>query len=71
MPYITSVEQIGIEKGERSMVLGQLEHKFGLLPDRLRTQIDQRSPRQLAALGKALLDFAVIGDLEHWLAEND
>lgn len=78
MPYITSVEQIGIEKGieqgieqgERSMILGQLEHKFGPLPDRIRTQIHQRSPQQLAILGKALLDFVVIGDLEHWLTEN-
>jgi Domain of unknown function (DUF4351) len=75
MPYITSVEQIGIEKGiekgTRSMILGQLEHKFGPLPDAIRTQINQRSSQQFTILGKALLDFVVIGDLERWLADND
>jgi gluconate kinase len=74
MPYITSVEQIGIEKGiekgERSMALRLLTRKFGELPDRTRDRINALSIKQIELLGDALLDFAVIGDLEHWLAEH-
>jgi Domain of unknown function (DUF4351) len=74
MPYITSVEQIGIEKGiekgERSLVLRQLEHKFGELPDLTLQQINVLSISKLGALGEALLDFAVIDDLQTWLKSN-
>jgi Domain of unknown function (DUF4351) len=70
MPYITSVEQIGIEKGERSFALRLLTRKFGELPDRTRDRLNALSIKQIELLGDALLDFAVIGDLEHWLAEH-
>jgi Domain of unknown function (DUF4351) len=74
MPYITSVEQIGIEKGiekgERSLVLRQLERKFGELPDLTLQQINALSTRKLGSLGEALLDFATIDDLQDWLKSH-
>ncbi|NJM46520.1 MAG: DUF4351 domain-containing protein [Alkalinema sp. RU_4_3] len=70
MPYITSVEQIGMEKGERLLVLRLLKHKFGELPDLTLQQINALSIKKLGALGEALLDFAVIDDLEKWLKKN-
>ena len=71
MPYVTSVERIGIEKGiekgERSFALHLLNHKFGELPDRTITQIDALSTRRIKQLGEALLDFSTIADLTSWL----
>ena len=75
MPYVTSVEKIGIEKGikegktegERSLVLHLLNHKFGELPDRTVTQIDTLSTQRIKRLGEALLDFGSIVDLTSWL----
>ena len=71
MPYVTSVERIGIEKGiekgERSMTLQQLTHKFGELPDSIVTQINALSAQRVKVLGKALLDFGSIENLTRWL----
>ena len=71
MPYVTSVEKIGIEKGiekgERSIVSHLLKHKLGALPDRTITEIDVLSARQIKVLSEALLDFSTIADLTAWL----
>ena len=74
MPYVTSVERIGIEKGiekgERSFALHLLSHKFGELPDRTITQIDALSTQKIKRLGEALLDFRTIADLDAWLEQK-
>ncbi len=82
MPYITSVERIGferglqvgeesgMEKGERSLVLRLLQRKFGELPDRALTQINALAGSQLTALGEALLDFGTLADLTVWLERH-
>lgn len=79
MPYITSVERIGydrglqvgeesgVEKGQRSLILRLLNRKFGVLSDRPIDQINQLSVIQIEALGEALLDFQSIADLTTWL----
>jgi predicted DNA-binding ribbon-helix-helix protein len=77
MPYITSVERMGfergeesgMEKGERSLALRLLQRKFGELPDRALTQINTLSGSPLAALGEALLDFGTLEDLTVWLEQ--
>ena len=67
MPYITSVEEIGydrgLEQGERSLVLRQLGHKFGELSVSTSDRINTLSIRKIEALSKALLDFSSIEDL--------
>jgi hypothetical protein len=72
MPYITSVEEIGFERGEKSLIVRQLTRRLSLkeLPEALRTQVESLSPLQLEALGEALLDFQTLSDLEQWLATN-
>ena len=78
MPYVTSVERIGIEKGikegkiegQRSFALHLLSHKFGELPDRTITQIDALSTQKIKRLGEALLDFRTIADLDAWLEQK-
>jgi hypothetical protein len=80
MPYISSVERIGIEKGlaegiekgraeERlALVLRQLERRFSALPGPRQSQVIALSAEQLLALSEALLDFTTDEDLTVWLA---
>jgi Domain of unknown function (DUF4351) len=75
MPYITSVEEIGYDRGlnegkadgERSIVLRLLNRRFRHLNDRTIAQITTLSTTQLEALSDALLDFSAIEDLTIWL----
>jgi hypothetical protein len=75
VPYITSVEEIGFERGivqglqqgERSLILKQLSRRVGAIPEAAKTKVEALSVDQLELLGEALLDFAAIADLFHWL----
>lgn len=71
VPYITSVEEIGFERGlqqgERSLILKQLSWRVGNLSETIKTRVEVLSLEQLDRLGEALLDFAAISDLLHWL----
>jgi predicted transposase YdaD len=74
MPYITSVEEIGFERGmergverERSLILRQLNRKVGSLPPQILEQVNGLSIEKLEVLGEALLDFEAIADLTQWL----
>jgi Domain of unknown function (DUF4351) len=75
MPYITSVEQIGYERGvkvgeergERSLILRLLTRKVGAIPDHEIDRLTTLSLAQLEAFGEALLDFGSIEDLTAWL----
>ena len=71
MPYITSVEEIGyergLEQGERSLILRQLNRRIGTIPDRTIDRINKLSLTRLESLGEALLDFSAIEDLANWL----
>jgi hypothetical protein len=79
MPYVTSVEQIGydrglhvgeetgVEKGQRSLVSLLLEQKVDKLSDQLNDRVNSLSPEQLKALAIALLRFESADDLTTWL----
>jgi predicted transposase YdaD len=69
MPYITSVEQIGIEKGKRALIMRQLTNRIGEVPADLSAQIAALPLPQLEALGEALLDFTNLADLQAWLSQ--
>jgi len=64
MPYITSVERIGIQKGiEQGMLKGesklltkQLTQRFGVLLSWSRQKIEQARPEELEQWGMTLLD---------------
>jgi hypothetical protein len=81
MPYITSVEQIGYDRGieeeikrsierERSLIHRLLNRKVGSIDDRTLTQITNLSVAQLEDLGEALFDFDSIADLDRWLSQQ-
>ena len=53
-----------------SIVLSQLEELFDEVPEVIRRQLSMLTAEQLQALGKALLRFRKMKDLEVWLAEN-
>ncbi|OUC14969.1 MAG: hypothetical protein B0A82_09285 [Alkalinema sp. CACIAM 70d] len=82
VPYITSVERIGYDRGkiegqmeeaqrslerERSLILRQLTRKVGAVPDHILDRINALSIEHLESLGEALLDFESIEDLTNWL----
>ena len=81
MPYITSVERIGFERGlqegrqegrqaeGRSLLHRQLAGKFGELPEHLSTAVEALSLDAIESLAIALLNFSSIEDLETWLAQ--
>jgi predicted transposase YdaD len=71
MPYITSIERMGIEQGrkegERSLIFRLLSRRVGVVPERLTARIEQLPIAQLESLGEALLDFTQLDDLVQWL----
>jgi predicted transposase YdaD len=72
-------EQIGQQRGRtegitegrteeaRSLILRQLTRRLGTLPATAEAQVQALALPELEALGEALLDFAVLGDLSEWL----
>jgi heme oxygenase len=86
MPYITSVEQIGydrglevgVERGEelgaqrqaRSILIKQLTRKLGSIGDRMINRINTLSIAQLDDLGEALFDFDSVEDFDRWLSKQ-
>jgi Domain of unknown function (DUF4351) len=79
MPYITSVERIGYERGQkagrtmgreeerRSLITVLLNQKFGDISPATTDRLDQLSAKQLESLAIALLNFTTIDDLTTWL----
>ncbi len=59
--------QEGRQEGERSLILRQLQRRFGPLPETARSRIDSLTLQQLDSLGDALLDFQSLADLATWL----
>ena len=74
MPYVTSIERMGIEQGrkegrkegERSVILRQLTRRVGVVPERLTDRIQDLSIEQLEILAEDLLDFQGLDDLNAW-----
>jgi Domain of unknown function (DUF4351) len=60
------------EKGQRSLILRQLNRRVGSLPDGIRAQVQVQALalNQLEALSEALLDFNSLNDLSNWLGSS-
>jgi heme oxygenase len=56
------------KEGEAALVIRQLTRLLGNLPEPQIQQIRSLPQAKLEALGEALLDFAALADLQHWLA---
>jgi predicted transposase/invertase (TIGR01784 family) len=60
-------EQKGRQEGELIFALRLIVHRFGTIAPETEAQIKTLSLIQLEDLGKALLDFSQLSDLENWL----
>jgi hypothetical protein len=71
MPYITSIERIGEQrgelKGEQKIIIRQLNRRIGELKPPVIEQIRKLPVEQLEELAKVLLDFSTVANLEEWL----
>jgi hypothetical protein len=77
MPYITSVERIGMEKGIQQgiqqgkqlgavdMLLRQIERRFGPPSDVVRERINKADPTTLMQWSERILDARNLEDLWH------
>jgi hypothetical protein len=70
MQIVTSWMQKGIEQGEKSLILRQLERKLGTLSLTTLNQVEDLNRIQLEQLGESLLEFSGASDLEQWLRRN-
>ena len=55
MEYITSVERIGMVRGQYTLLKSQLECRFGLLPEWASVQLKNAKRKELEAWGKAFV----------------
>ncbi len=79
MPYVTSIERLGIkkgillgeargeEKGKRETLEKILVRKFGKLSSKGHKRLSTMTAEQLDALSEFLLDFQTEADLTKWL----
>lgn len=58
--------QQGMERGERSLLLKQLNRRLGAVSSDLISQVEMLPLSKLEALGEALLDFREEADLHSW-----
>lgn len=82
MPYITSVERIGMqrglemglekgrEEGKLLLLLQQLNYRLGKLEPEVEARVRKLTPKRLDKLSLAWLDFAGLDDLTAWLDKN-
>lgn len=74
MPYVTTVERIGIEKGRilggAEMLLHLLRLKLGELSESLQLQVEQLSFAKLHLLIEEQGSFATTDDLTAWLEKQ-
>jgi hypothetical protein len=67
MPYITSVERFGIQKGQQLALVCILEVRFGEIPSSLREQVSQMT--DLEALERLVVQAVTIQSLEAFESE--
>ncbi len=59
----------GCEEGQRNLILMLLNHKFGELSAQNQERVELLDFARLQSLGKALLDFTNLTDLENWFQQ--
>lgn len=63
-------KQQGQQEGEQRLVIRLLNRRFSEVDTSLIERVRGLSIEQLEELGEALLDFAVVADLEAWLNQQ-
>jgi hypothetical protein len=63
MPYVTSVERIGIEQGEMMLLRRMLTKRFGNLPEAIEVRLSQASIADLELWSDRLLDAKTLAEV--------
>ena len=63
MEYITSVERIGMVRGQYTLLKSQFECRFGLLPEWASEQLKNAKAKDLEAWGKAFVTAPSLEDV--------
>ena len=63
MPYISSVERFGIQKGEATILTRQLQRRFGMVPDWVNKKIAAAEPPALEAWSLRFVDAQSLDDV--------
>jgi predicted transposase/invertase (TIGR01784 family) len=63
-------KEMGAKTEAVSLVVRQLNRRFGKVPDVLLSKVEQFSIGKIETLAEDLLDFSVLQDLENWLQQN-
>jgi hypothetical protein len=67
MPYVTSIERLAEARGKAELILAILGEKCGSPPETAEDRVRRLNSEQLQRLGKDLLRFQSLADLESWL----
>jgi hypothetical protein len=70
MPYVTSIERLAEARGAASAYLNTLTEICGPIPEVTQRQVQNLNAEQLQQLGKDLLRFQSLKDLENWLEQH-
>ena len=81
MPFITSIERIGIKKGmergmekgrqgQASLIVRMLKRRLGTLDPELEMRLLKLSLSQLESFGERILDFGDVSALQRWLNDD-
>ena len=70
MELMTSWERKGRQEGQLDLVKQQLTDLLGRISGPRERAINSLEPDRLSALGRALLRFSTVKDLDHWLSRQ-
>ncbi len=70
MRFVDIAERTGIEKGALSVIMKQLNRRFGSITPSLETGLKSSRVEVLEKLGESIFDFNDLGDLEKWWEEH-
>jgi hypothetical protein len=75
MPYITSVERLGIEQGRKEEALAMVTRLLGRrlhqdIPEEITQRLSQLPLSSITALSESLFEFSSLGDLQTWLSAH-
>ncbi len=62
--------QQGRQTGMETLLLRQMQRRFGTLTSETESRIRLLNEAQLSDLGEALFDFSTIADLNNWLSQT-
>jgi hypothetical protein len=70
MPYVTSIERLAEVRGAANAYLDQLAEICGEIPEATQSRVKDLDAQQLKQLGRNLLHFQSLQDLESWLDQH-